>query len=63
MISVAKEVIAICDSSKFQKRGFAFFAPVSKIHTIVTDVGIQPDIYDQLIKLGKRLLLPQSSNS
>lgn len=37
MISRAKEVIAVFDSSKVNKRALAFIAGVDKINTIVTD--------------------------
>ncbi len=48
MMSMAKETIAVFDSSKFNKRSFAFIAPVNKIHSIVTDEGIPKDIKFQL---------------
>jgi DeoR family transcriptional regulator, fructose operon transcriptional repressor len=37
MIKNAKEVILICDASKFQKIAFAFVAPFSVIHHFVTN--------------------------
>jgi DeoR family transcriptional regulator of aga operon len=40
MIEISKEVIVVTDSSKFQRRGFAFIAPVNKINIVVTDKGI-----------------------
>jgi DeoR family transcriptional regulator of aga operon len=57
MIEISKEVIVVTDSSKFQGRGFAFIAPVNKIHTIVTDKGILPENKDKLEKLGIRVLI------
>jgi len=50
MMSMSKETIAVFDSSKFNKRSFAFIAPISKINSIVTDKGIPSDIKAQLKK-------------
>ncbi|NDV46086.1 DeoR/GlpR transcriptional regulator [Paludibacter sp. 221] len=52
MMSMAKETIAVFDSSKFNKRSFAFIAPVSKISTVVTDEGIPSEIKMQLKQMG-----------
>lgn len=57
MISIAKEVIAVCDSSKFNKRGFAFIASVAKVNTIITDEGIPEDIHKTLLEMGKRVII------
>ncbi|MGC1632888.1 MAG: transcriptional repressor AgaR [Gelidibacter sp.] len=57
MISIAKEVIAIFDSSKFHKRGFAFIANVKDIDTIITDSGIPQEINRKLIEMGKRVII------
>jgi len=51
MMSMAKETIAVFDSSKFNKRSFAFIAPVDKIHTVITDIGIPTDIKTRLKKM------------
>jgi DeoR family transcriptional regulator, aga operon transcriptional repressor len=45
MIEAANEVIVVADSSKFKRRSFAYICPVNKIHTVVTDQGI--DIEDR----------------
>lgn len=52
MMSMAKETIAVFDSSKFNKRSFAFIAPVNKIDEIVTDEGIPSGIKGQLKQIG-----------
>ena len=57
MISIAKEVIAVFDSSKFQKRGFAFIANVKEIDTIITDDGIPPGVQKILVEMGKRVII------
>ena len=40
MIAQADEVIAVFDSSKFNKRSFCHIANAEQIHTIVTDKGL-----------------------
>lgn len=48
MISRAKEVIAVFDSSKINKRALAFIAPIEKIDTIVTDEGMPMKLRNQI---------------
>jgi DeoR family transcriptional regulator, aga operon transcriptional repressor len=40
MIDVAKEVIVVTDSSKFQRRSLAYICGLNKIKTVITDSGI-----------------------
>ena len=48
MISRAREVIAVFDSSKINKRALAFIAMPNKINTIITDKNIPVGIRNQL---------------
>lgn len=48
MISRAREVIAVFDSSKLNKRALAFIATPDKIHTVVTDNRLPGGIRNQL---------------
>jgi len=57
MITLSKEVIVVADSSKFQKRGFAFIAPVNKINTVVTDKGISSEHKMKLENLGVKVIV------
>jgi DeoR family transcriptional regulator of aga operon len=57
MIEMSKEVIVVADSSKFQRRGFAFIAPISKIHTLITDKGIPADEKLKLENMGIEVLI------
>jgi DeoR/GlpR family transcriptional regulator of sugar metabolism len=57
MISISKEVIAVFDSSKFDKHSFATIAPVTKINTIVTDSGIDPKINAELERIGIKVII------
>lgn len=52
MITRAKEVIAVFDSSKVNKRALAYIAGVDKINTIVTDSGFPVAVCDQLRSMG-----------
>lgn len=55
MITMVKETIAVFDSSKVNKKSFAFIAPVSKLSAIVTDNNMPPDIKTQIKKMGVKL--------
>jgi DeoR family transcriptional regulator of aga operon len=57
MISISKEVIAIFDSSKFEKRSFATIAPVTSINTIITDSGIDLKLKSELERLGIKVII------
>lgn len=57
MMSMAKQTIAVFDSSKFDKRNFAFISPVDRINTIVTDSGIPNDIKSRLKTIGIELYI------
>lgn len=60
MMAMSKETIAVLDSTKFEKRSFAFIAPVNKIHTVVTDSGIPSEIKSQLKKMDINLYITNS---
>ncbi len=57
MIGMSKKVIVVADSSKFNHRGFAFIAPVTKIHTLITDKGIPADERSRLEALGIEVVI------
>jgi DeoR/GlpR family transcriptional regulator of sugar metabolism len=48
MISRSKEVIAVFDSSKVNKRALAFISDLDKINTVVTDEGLDKSTKNQL---------------
>lgn len=52
---MVKETIAVFDSSKINKKSFAFIAPVSKLNAIVTDNNMPLDIKTQIKKMGVKL--------
>ena len=51
MISRAREVIAVFDSSKVNKRALAFIASADKIHTVITDSHMPASVKSQLKSL------------
>lgn len=40
MVHMAEQVIALCDSSKIGSDGFVNFAPISSLHLLITDSGL-----------------------
>jgi len=57
MIKISKEVIVVTDSSKFQRRGFAFIAQVNRITTVVADHGVLPESKSKLESLGIKVII------
>jgi len=57
MIEIAKEIIVVADSSKFNKRSFAFIAPISAVDTVVTDAGISLEDKKNLENSGIRVIV------
>lgn len=51
MISRAREVIAVFDSSKVNKRALAFISSVDKINTVITDIHLPASVRSQLKSL------------
>lgn len=52
-----EEIIALADSSKFDRRGFAFIAPIREISTVVTDKGIRPEHKSRLENMGVKVIV------
>jgi DeoR family fructose operon transcriptional repressor len=52
MIEIASQVIVLCDSSKIGNNGFAQAAPISAVHCLITDSGIQPGDLEEFKALG-----------
>lgn len=57
MIDISKTVILVADSSKFYRRSFAHIAPLSVVHTLITDEGIQPEERAKLENLGIEVVI------
>jgi DeoR family transcriptional regulator of aga operon len=57
MIEIAKEVILVADSSKFNRKSLAHICPVSRIDVIITDGGISPSDHKKLEDHGIRVII------
>jgi DeoR family transcriptional regulator of aga operon len=57
MIDVARQVVVVADSSKFQRKSFAFIAPVSVVHTVITDSGIAAEDLKRLQEAGIEVII------
>lgn len=57
MIDVAKEVILVADSSKFQRKSMVFICETNRIHTVVTDDGLPVDDRKRLTDMGVKVLI------
>jgi DeoR family transcriptional regulator, aga operon transcriptional repressor len=52
MIDIAKQVVAVCDSSKFGRRSLSLIASTSVLHHTITDEQAPPSDIRTLKKLG-----------
>ena len=57
IMSNAKENIVLIDSSKFDKKGIINFAPLSKIHTLVTDQNIPEDYLNHFNEMVIKVIM------
>jgi len=57
MIKISKEVIVVCDSSKFLRRSLAYICSISKIHCVITDSGILDEDRKRLEDAGIRVII------
>lgn len=45
MMEIARQIVVICDSSKFGRRSLSLIAPPSAVHHVITDDGVaRPDV-------------------
>jgi DeoR/GlpR family transcriptional regulator of sugar metabolism len=56
MLANADQVIVVADSSKFNRRAFATFAPLSEIDVVVTDHRTDPALVTSLQDMGIEVL-------
>ncbi|HHE54511.1 MAG TPA: DeoR/GlpR transcriptional regulator, partial [Caldithrix abyssi] len=57
MIEISREVFVVTDSSKFNKRSFAFIAPMNQIHTVITDRNIPATEKEKMEKIGAQVIV------
>jgi DeoR family transcriptional regulator of aga operon len=48
MIRAAREVVAVCDSTKFNRRSLSRIAPVSAVHRVITDQNLPRETAEAL---------------
>lgn len=57
MLKTAKERIVVADSSKLGRVAFTLIAPLSEVHTLITDSNADATLLQQLREAGLRILL------
>lgn len=57
MIRNSKEVIVVCDSSKFLKRSLAYICGIDRIHYVITDSGIPEEDQRRLEDAGVKVVI------
>ncbi|MBU0476246.1 MAG: DeoR/GlpR family DNA-binding transcription regulator [Bacteroidetes bacterium] len=59
MISIAKEIFVVADSSKFLKRSFAFISTLDEITSIITDANIPEHQHKALLNMGVNVIIAE----
>lgn len=57
MIKISKEIIVVCDSSKFLRRSLAIICGIDKINTVITDNGISDEDRKRLEDAGIKVII------
>ncbi len=57
MTKIAKKVIVVTDSRKFERRRFAYIGPISDIDVVITDSGIKEEDKTRLEKSGVEVIV------
>ncbi|MBA5684380.1 DeoR/GlpR transcriptional regulator [Photobacterium damselae subsp. damselae] len=57
MCSVANEIIAVADSSKFGRKSFCMIRESHQINTLITDSNISHHYHDKLLSLGVEVII------
>lgn len=57
MIEVSEQVIAVADSSKFNRRSLSVIAGVEKLHKLITDSSASPEVVAALRSRGVEVIL------
>lgn len=57
MIECAREVVLVCDSTKFGKQVFAQVCPLTRVNTIITDANLDSAMSEAIRELGINLHL------
>jgi len=57
MVKASRQVVAVCDSTKFNRRSLSRIVPVSAIHCVITDTDLPPAIADGLTNQNVEVVL------
>jgi DeoR/GlpR family transcriptional regulator of sugar metabolism len=57
MIGASRKVILLADSAKWGRPGFARVAPLSAVHTMISDTGLSPEARHEIREHGIDLVL------
>lgn len=57
MVHGSAKIVAVCDSTKFERRSLSRIVPSTSIHQIITDSGISRKVLDQLQSLNIEVTL------
>lgn len=57
MIKIAKKVIVVTDSRKFERRRFAFIGPLKDVDVVITDSGIKDEDVKRLEQSGVEVIV------
>ena len=56
MIKIAKKVIVVADSRKFERRRFAFIGPITDVDVVITDKGVKMEDKQRLKNSGVEVI-------
>jgi DeoR family ulaG and ulaABCDEF operon transcriptional repressor len=59
LLSRAEKLIVIADSSKFEARGNMVVCPLTRVSTVVTDIGAPAGMVDHLRSVGVEVLIAE----
>lgn len=57
ILSAGRQVIVVADHTKLGRTAPAFVAPLSSVHTLITDHAANPTVVDAISAIGVRVLL------
>ena len=61
-LNITKRVVLLLDSSKFIRQSMYLSVPINNVHTIITDEKAPVDIVQQLIDMGKEMIIVDSES-
>ena len=61
LVQVAEEVVLLIDSSKIHQKSEYFFAPIERIHRIITDEGIDSSVAEAIRNRGLKVTIAEQA--